>query len=285
MIKWRGCGMPKFKDTALYTNFKPGDLIYGIEDIRNLCRKALKEKVKTRITIDEYNNAIIPVFLDENAKFIKNYNQGKYEEKVNSLGDSELRLHLQFLQEVQHAKLNIQNDDLPTSKKNTEAEERKIRRACKAGMFKVGIKIHFLLDDVELDQVFTPGQPHYNKHTSAELRYIAKHWPELSDKVIFYHNGNVVTPEWQASSSTRCLRLVNHLPISMLRDLNFEKYAVAQAPPAAPRKEPQQSRRRGENFLLAASFQSAGLLQSAVSSDDDYCDDDESTDAFKRGPC
>ena len=239
MIKWRGCEMPKFKDTALYANFNPGDLLYGLEDTRNLCRKTLKEKVKTRITIDEYNKVILPIFLDENAKFIKNYNQDKHEEKVKSLGDSELMLHLHFLQDVEHAKLNIQNDDLPISKKKTEAEERKIRRACKAGMLKDGIKIHFLLDDVKLDQAFTPGQPHYNKHTSAELRYIAKHWSELSDKIIFYHDGNIVAPEWQASSSAHCLKLVNQLPVSTLHTFDFEEHTAAQAPPAAPRKEPQ----------------------------------------------
>jgi len=183
--------------SELVNNFKGGDLLYGLRDIRDSFKKALRQNIgaKIPIIVDEYNSSIIAKFCDDGV-----FEETRYTSK---LLDNE-RTHLKFLKDVCDEKVKITRNDFPANEKKLYNEERKTRRACKAALYKPDCTIHFCLDNIDIRQVFKRDYSlqqnqrdknercYYDLYTSAEIRFVCKNWDKLSEKVKFYNDGKQV---------------------------------------------------------------------------------------------
>jgi hypothetical protein len=204
----------KIENSALVQNFKKGDLLYGIEEVRDIFRGSLKGKVsEEKITIDEYNNKLLYKFLDDDYLFLSSLkdknNQAAVESLVSEWGlDEDEKKYIEH--SLSHPKFTPRNEQMkPLAKKNNLGDEEefrkevKIRRLCKAALTSPNKKIHFCLDTLVQAQAITKWDAENNRidngYTDAELRWLYKNWDTtegIKDKVIFYNKGKKCDAPW-----------------------------------------------------------------------------------------
>jgi hypothetical protein len=200
---------------TILENFKLGDFLYGLDVYRDNTKKNLRLKkfsVDTVVTVDSYNNLLITNLgqktlsnPEEEAAFIKGLTtpQAPEEEPLTKFSFETLHKHYQMLKSPQHPKLSIYNNQFPKNNKELTVSERKIRRACKACLFNPDVTIHFILDGINVLNVFDrtasleqhAGETYLCKHdsyTSAELRYLLKHYETIKQHVKFYADDNEI---------------------------------------------------------------------------------------------
>ncbi|WP_374699524.1 RHS repeat-associated core domain-containing protein [Wolbachia endosymbiont (group A) of Limnophora tigrina] len=177
-------------------DFKKGDLIYGLDSPRkNYVDSAKKKYPGEKIIINKYNDPVL----------------GKYSPTSSSipLKDKDLVEYEEFLKsEEKFNEKVLKNEDKENEYKKGSAfdtikrMERQIARACKAGIvFKTsrGKKVHFVLDEIDINRVLDKKIYHYKNITSGELRSIYrqrnKEWIEKN--VVFWKGGKKVNPPWE----------------------------------------------------------------------------------------
>ena len=188
------------EDSELYQNFNNNCFVYGITKFRSTIRKALEEKtgIKT-VYVDDLINKIIVPLTDFDGNFV-GVNSEKYGKVFDGLSEQE-REFLNHLMNVQDHKLRIQTP-IDTSGFYDD-DDQQIERACKAAL-SYKKRILFCIDYIDLRQAFdrnySISQPRtragvciYDCFTSAEIRYIKKHWDALKDNITFYRNGEKLT--------------------------------------------------------------------------------------------
>ena len=180
----------ELKQTALYKNFQRGDLLYGLKGPRDTITPLLEEKTGSdHVWIDTYNNQYALLF-DKND----NYSQEKEMEAIRQsrLTSDELAI-LENFKSSPIEKVRITNRHFNESKKGFGKSHRILRRGCKAGLLVPGITKHFLLDGLDPKVIFNKNNnlSFYNLFTSAEMRFIFRHWNKIKDSLVFYNQGQV----------------------------------------------------------------------------------------------
>jgi len=199
---------------TLISNFKNGDLLYGLEKVGNAKGKlsvsgprermrnelinqnaSLKSNPNCYVTVDELNRKTEYRL----SEFLSLSKEGEPAfVKVNELTPAE-HDHLHYLKYGKHGyhfKKMFEEDQ----------DETYVRRhICKAIIIKPDVKIHFLLDMIDLKRV--ASKLHDNKleraFTASELRFIYRKWNEnesLKEKIVFYENVEVIPAPWDEQS-------------------------------------------------------------------------------------
>ena len=182
------------KNSALVQNFVKGDLLYGVEEVRNVFRAILQDKVKDeRITIDYYNNTIMIKCLDFDNNFESSLHEKANEEIIDFLRSENVEVDEALQKYVEHSlshkKFTPKNDNLDEKKLAAVKDEGsyrlqvKLRRLCKAALTSDVKKIHFCLDIIEPKDVINKWIFEDNKrddrYTTAELRWLYKNWDKI----------------------------------------------------------------------------------------------------------
>ncbi len=200
-----------YENSDLVQDFKPGDLLYGLNDKREPYTRVLRQKFadkrpNLRLTADEFNNSVIFKLIDFSGGY-----SGDASQTLPFSSPASLDYHKYLLSSALPG-LRL-TDALSDEKKrpdDLDGEDRRLRRGCKAMIQyiqtpgyqvanalgeKATPKVHFILDGLlDLETVFQDERPsptkggvgYFYTHTAAELRYIKRHWP---CGVVFYKRG------------------------------------------------------------------------------------------------
>lgn len=171
--------------------FQPGDLLFGLE---NEARDLFYSELKSKLTIMKAKHSYVT--LDEIVKPIEPYYIYGDDLGMSPLrdADSPVKKHAQVLL-ASTGFTEIVNLPLsPCSK-----EHKKIMVSCFLAIEHYPGMIHFCLDGLNLNKVRGNSKLNkklFNGYTSSELRYIARNYTEIEQKVIFYKNGRRVEAPW-----------------------------------------------------------------------------------------
>lgn len=195
--------LPEIKKTQLYANFEKGDLLYGLQVTREPYLAALRGKAgDSYITVDSLNNTILIPSLKLSGKF----DEGSHNRVMEKVDEISKEYSAYLFGQKKYTPRYLDNKG--------NAESVKIKRSCKAAITwnrKIQADrtlIHFCLDGLDEKRIFSKLDESANipkidqSFTSSELRYIYKHWPDLkkANKVIFYHDGEVVSAPWEINT-------------------------------------------------------------------------------------
>lgn len=168
--------------------FSPGDLMYGLGDVREKAIYFLEDKDVLEEglvrTIDEYNLCFLEY---THSKWTKNSHPLAYVESQNFPKDFLEVQNFHFFAkkfEVEKGKEDRSSGTLTYYKVPAIYGQGEmvplIKKRCKLGILwnlQQGRKIHFFLDDIDLKQCFGKSKPGY---TSSELRFVYRNWAYLS---------------------------------------------------------------------------------------------------------
>jgi hypothetical protein len=214
----------------LLNNFSNGDFLYGRQDHRKLFISQLRNKfsghecckqhyfgrddsLKHPVTIDGLNNPIIfelvKLTLERKTWLATLTDDAEISSRFHNpeLGTAYYRQV--FLEAMPaHTKISRKvNVELNTNKDSERMYKILISQACKANFYnntRQGIKFHFIIEKELLEAAlgFTQNLDHFKAFTAKELRFIYKHWADLSNKVIFYTpSGNKTLVPWEDKNS------------------------------------------------------------------------------------
>lgn len=196
-------------ELQLITDFKEGDLLYGLEKrARTLFRDDLKTKIlenrekncpdrigkKVYLTIDDIHNDVM-----KDVFFGENYN----------IHTSPLQTPTRLRMKEFLAPGNPFHPAIVLEKENqfSSPTSRKLESSCKQALITHQSKIRFCLDGLNMDTLRNPTHAHYYSFTSIELRFCAQNWNNprlnLSDRVVFYYQGNRVDAPWKNAKSPK----------------------------------------------------------------------------------
>lgn len=215
-----------------------GDLLYGLNSLRARYINKLFPNAKSKhevppLVIDIYNNEIAYAVARENPDYFQALNEGKQAEAIGialkipeNLKDTVSQAitgNYKFLWEEYFSmsssskKFNIEAIYQETSQKYGSGMYHKwneqlpqgtqllSKRGSKLGIEIVArseqVKLHFVLDDINMEQVGQKSILGGNSITASELRYIYRNWERLEGKVHFYRNYLEVEPPWKENSS------------------------------------------------------------------------------------
>lgn len=176
----------------LIRDFKEGDLLYGLENEARVYSydellgqlKAANAKY-TFITQDDINRQLGSIIFESN-----------YSMSPLRGCQTPVKEHAAFI--LQHDKFH------PRTPESVVKSEKKLYRkqlySCLAGILNCKGKIRFCLDGIDMMEVRNPDCSRYKSYTSKELRFIARRYAELSDKVVFYFKGMQVEAPWVEES-------------------------------------------------------------------------------------
>ncbi len=173
----------------LIVNFHLGDLLYGLhKEGRERFLEVLRTKIKhdksrqVYLTVDDINSALSKTVI---------FNPDLQEpESTDQKFDPEVKTH--YLAWIAHKKYFPAN-----IKGNEETYERKaFIGSCKVALLTHPAKIHFCLDGISLEAIRNKSSKHYKNYTSNELRFCAKNWEKVKNRVTFYYEGNICAPPW-----------------------------------------------------------------------------------------
>ncbi|MCP3965178.1 MAG: hypothetical protein GY750_20560 [Lentisphaerae bacterium] len=184
---------PDRTNCTLVRDFRKGDFAYGLNNIRQIYARALRDRIKyEHVTIDTINNQFMFKY-DYDRKsvplellpYFHYYRNGSgYGKKTASTG----------------VKADLDNDPWD------------IRRLCKSAIkytAKNGNKIRFIIDGIDFARVIAKCK--YNEHkskycednsyTASELRFIYRNWSSLKYNIVFYSFGDKVLEPWRDNAA------------------------------------------------------------------------------------
>lgn len=201
---------------TLFDDFQPGDLLYGMEvvkDERGLELSAPRKTYRDRLrqhnpklkfqagcyaTIDELN--LGETILELLSNFFRVPPDGERDFFGTHSCSQPVQAHLQYLKSNQHG-YDFQRFD-----REGKSKKYMLRHICKATLLRPDVRIHFLLDGIDIARV--ARKLHNNKieraFTASELRFIFRKWGKghgLEERIKFYENGQVVPAPWEPKSS------------------------------------------------------------------------------------
>lgn len=187
-------------NTDLYRNFAPGDLLYGLDFARKQISPLIKNKHQAEyVRIDDINSHLVANVTDNDYNYSKE-RATKFSENITR---ESIRNYFSFFHAVGLEKVRITHG-FPGEKKHLDREGRKTRRCCKAALLKNDCVKHFMLDGINLREVFDLNysieiakaqhkDPHYYNYTSAELRFVFRYWDQIENgQLKFYEKGEEV---------------------------------------------------------------------------------------------
>ncbi|WP_157664497.1 hypothetical protein [Bordetella genomosp. 9] len=203
-------------DKPFRTAFHPGDLVYGLHEIRAHYFESHSSFSHAPFYRDEYN---LPIIIDH---FILPYEYGPGYREMLSDGQKQCRNHqllkefVQFLGAHPSGKYRYlftgspsdsrDSDSFSDASDSTEAEEARedkmTFRKCKAGLAWEAARnghIHFMLDAIDIDAVVNKIPPYGDSITASELRWVYRNRfkVEVQHCIQFWHKGEPVIPPWQ----------------------------------------------------------------------------------------
>jgi hypothetical protein len=185
--------MQKMNRPGLLEAFEPGDFLFGLEkQARAYYYDALRLKLITLqakyqfVTIDDLVKPL-------EADYIYGNNPSS---SPLAKQCSPVRNHGRLLLSSPAFSEVTQRFSSPSTQ-----ERNKIIISCLIAIQNQSGKIHFCLDGIDLNKArnnHPSYRQEYNSFTSFELRYIAKHYQDISNKVLFYMSGERVEAPWDA---------------------------------------------------------------------------------------
>lgn len=185
------------ESSQLYANFKPGDLLYGISFYRDPLILALDRKFACE------NNQVT-----QNGYFLTpdRLNNFIFNSDTNHTENPVITSFISHLKSLQKNPFNLdKNYDVEKKKLKYGKHGLMIRRSCKGAITWPSRTIHFCLDGVIPLRILNKfndekGAKDYS-YTISELRWLYKNKDKLSNKVIFYINGNQCPAPWEGNEA------------------------------------------------------------------------------------
>ena len=189
--------MPRY---SLRKNFKPGDLLYGVENDRATYYAMVTLLGGYFITADRYNKLAVEPHLDHDGDFEED-SAGAASRLAEATATHGLTARdLQRVASYSTFLLHHPRYSPVLDGGKGFEDEKKIRRACKAAIDYItsrqGRRLHFLLDSLDMNRIINKTD---TSMTGSELRYIYRRWSRSADvqkRVWFYRNSVQVDPPW-----------------------------------------------------------------------------------------
>ncbi len=183
----------------LLVNFKPGDLLFGLEkEARYTYRPYILAKFEeldtdhTYITIDDINRELGEYIFNPEAQ-TDNIDKTILHGMVST--------HLVFWNDNPNFTITM------IKEKDDDAREKKaLIYSCKVALLSHPDKIHFCLDNFDIEAIRNTRHKNYKSFTSKELRLCAKKWEAIRHRVEFYDDGNKCAAPWGENSSLEWLK-------------------------------------------------------------------------------
>ena len=157
----------QLKQTDLYKDFDTSkDLLYGLHDFRLTLTRYLQGTGP--ILIDKVNNKIILELITEQGY------QAEKEEVLHAkyVGNYKSQYLTFFKSENIPPEVRIDRNEYKNT--NRLKSDTVIKRCCQAALLMPNVNKHFMLDGINLQDVFDPTGNQYNSFTSAEIRFAFK---------------------------------------------------------------------------------------------------------------
>ena len=177
------------EQTDLVKNFNADiDLLYGLHDYRKERTPYLNGTGP--IVIDAVNNKIVSQLITEEG-YQSNIEESLYQAHTKDMESYYVPQYLTFFKsEAIPYKVRIDRNEYKNKKRSNE--DTVIKRCCQAALLKPDVNKHFMLDGINLQDVFEPTSDQYNSFTSAEIRFVFKNWDNIKDTIKFYSNDKEV---------------------------------------------------------------------------------------------
>lgn len=194
---------------SLAQNFQSTHLIYGLQKHRELVKRAMqtiagtypenKASYPVPIIVDRMNNLITALNKDmKMSAWLKDEKLQRPSDICTDVSSFHLRKHFNAIASCTFApEIGLLNPITKPNRKSLSDYILRIRNACRAAT--VTYHVHFLLPDLDIlqvfDEKFSLGKPQkegegrkcfYDSTTSAELRFILRHYEVTSTTVKFY---------------------------------------------------------------------------------------------------
>lgn len=209
----RAHGNPDIEASLQANRFRPGDLLYGLQGPRRhyLFADAVERPEGARNTrwkiVNSYNSAWYP-FQGDKFK-VRHKSPSSWAQARQNIDDLSTGGSAQHTSAVGHLDAfrayyrRKEGDRFPADPESSPETLRKgWTRGSKAGIANTVLndqkQVHFVLDDLGMDDVFDTTRSNYKSVTSAEMRYLYRNRDvrAFQDRVHFYKGGNRVPAPW-----------------------------------------------------------------------------------------
>ncbi|QSH40451.1 hypothetical protein P0136_13200 [Lentisphaerota bacterium ZTH] len=180
---------PDRTNCELVREFKKGDLIYGLNNIRQIYAVRIREKIDYKhVTVDTINN---------NYMFMYDYDRNGVPEELHG-----------YFNYYRNGSGYGRKEPKKGIKADLDNQPWDIRRLCKSAIkytVRKGFKIRFVVDGIDFARVVTkcryqPYDDTYHEddsYTASELRFIYRNWLTLKFNIVFYSFGERIQPPWR----------------------------------------------------------------------------------------
>ena len=213
----------QLKQTDLYKNFDTSkDLLYGLQSHRKFITPLFQGTGP--IVIDKVNNKIILTLVAEHG-YQAEEEKALHEEHKESYISQYLTF---FTSAAVPHKVRINRNEYNSTIRSNE--DTVIKRCCQAALLKPDVNKHFMLDGINLQDVFEPTGDQYNSFTSAEIRFVFKNWDRIKNTITFYSNGKKIKNFFEHLNSHSALNTFKtYLETKQIEpeSINFDQLTIA----------------------------------------------------------